>query len=178
MGTLYFFCYLRLYYIQIAKTKKTEDIGINRKNKDTNAPLSVDLPDGSTYYAYLRQFAAITNKIADEFPYMEFPVHVQVSKKIDSYCEVGIYFIDLPNLKKYNISFGKEFQTDDDSAHFYTDKATGYSTPEQVKSDILSAFDFNSLPKRISDSTFIAHGQMATTPLVSFDFIIGSKEKL
>ena len=112
------------------------------KNK-TTAPLHCTVSRTGSYSSILNQLEQIVFLIAKRCPWMTLQVLVMVRKINASTCSVSFQIEDV-SLKRNNITFGSEFQDNGDGSYermtFKTNQATGFTTPEAVKREMLLHF--------------------------------------
>lgn len=154
------FFYTGLYLRETSKTppKKTQ-----------NYVFSIDIVDGTSYETYLSRLGRITEDLIRACPCSQIKVLVTIQKINCKYCSVALSMYDYPQNR--NISFGKGFMNG--NAQFRTDTATGFTTPNRAKDEILLQFDWYDIPKEITEIEVLDQGQTATNPLVVCRFIFG-----
>ena len=98
-----------------------------------------------------------------------FPMRVSWS----STCSVSFQIEDV-YLKKNNITFGSEFQDRGDGSyecmHFETKQATGFTTPEAVKREMLCQFNWSQISTNITELKVLNYGAFTHTPMVTLRF--------
>ena len=104
---------------------------------------------------------------------MKLQVLVMVRKINASTCSVSFQIEDV-SLKKNNITFGSEFQDRGDGSyecmHFETKQATGFTTPEAVKREMLCQFNWSQISTNITELTVLNYGAFTHTPMVTLRF--------
>ena len=77
-------------------------------------------------------------------------------------------------LKRNNITFGSEFQDRGDGSyecmHFETKQATGFTTPEAVKREMLCQFNWSQISTNITELKVLNYGAFTHTPMVTLRF--------
>ena len=100
-------------------------------------------------------------------------VLVMVRKINASTCSVSFQIEDV-YLKRNNITFGSEFQDRGDGSyecmHFETKQATGFTTPEAVKREMLCQFNWSQISTNITELKVLNYGAFTHTPMVTLRF--------
>ena len=95
-------------------------------------------------------------------------------RKINAYtCSVTFQIEDLLLLGN-NITFGSEFQTTGSDSYkcmtFETKQATGFSTPEYVRDELLRQFNWSQISTNITQLDVLNYGDFTHTPMVTLRF--------
>ena len=73
-----------------------------------------------------------------------------------------------------NITFGSEFQTTGSDSYkcmtFETKQATGFSTPEYVRDELLRQFNWSQISTNITQLDVLNYGDFTHTPMVTLRF--------
>lgn len=122
-----------------------------------------------SYSSILNQLEQIVFLVAKQC-YHDFNVYVAVQKINASTCAIS-FSINEVSFKYWNITFGSEFSLlSDDYAEFKTEQATGFTTAEDVKRELLLQFNWSNISTSVTESTIYNRGVMANQPLVVFKF--------
>lgn len=103
--------------------------------------------------------------------YGELSVVVSVRKMNSNYCRVSGSFLADGTLSGARFDSGYQFNGTD-SVKFETSSATGFTSVEDVKREMLLQFDWNDLPVYNPQFTVLAHGDFVTTPYISYSFTV------
>ena len=146
----------------------------NKKgNTNTDSRLHCTVNRTGSYSSILNQMEQIVFLIAQRCPWMKLQVLVMVRKINASTCSVSFQIEDV-SLKKNNITFGSEFQDRGDGSyecmHFETKQATGFTTPEAVKREMLCQFNWSQISTNITELTVLNYGAFTHTPMVTLRF--------
>lgn len=99
----------------------------------------------------------------------EVSVAVQVRKIDNTYCKVTCSFF--ADISFNGVSFGDGFSVlSNDHVCFETHLATGFTTPNDVKQEILLQFHWNNLPVSNTQMSVYDYGGYINTPLISYSF--------
>lgn len=122
-----------------------------------------------SYSSILNQLEQIVSLVAKQCC-RDFRVYVAVKKINASTCAIS-FAIDEVTFKYWNITFGSEFSLiNDDYVKFETKQATGFTTAEDVKRELLLQFNWSDISTSVTESTIYNRGVMANHPLVVFNF--------
>ena len=139
----------------------------------TNAPLHCTVSRTGSYSSILNQLEQIVFLIAKRCPWMTLHVLVMVRKINASTCSVSFQIEDV-SLKRNNITFGSEFQDNGDGSYecmtFKTNQATGFTTPEAVKREMLLQFNWSDVSTNITQLNVLDRGDFTHTPMVTLRF--------
>ena len=139
----------------------------------TDAPLHCTVSRTGSYSSILNQLEQIVSLIAKRCPWMKLQVLVMVRKINASTCSVSFQIEDV-SLKRNNITFGSEFQDRGDASyecmHFETKQATGFTTPEAVKREMLCQFNWSQISTNITQLSVLDYGDFTHTPMVTLRF--------
>ena len=146
----------------------------NKKgNTNTDSRLHCTVNRTGSYSSILNQMEQIVFLIAKRCPRMKLQVLVMVRKINASTCSVSFQIEDV-SLKKNNITFGSEFQDRGDGSyecmHFETKQATGFTTPEAVKREMLCQFNWSQISTNITELKVLNYGAFTHTPMVTLRF--------
>lgn len=145
------------------------------KKRNTHAapPLHCTVHRTGHYSSILNELEQIVFLIAKRCPWMKLQVLVMVRKINVSTCSVSFQIEDV-SLKRNNITFGSEFQDRGDGSyecmHFETKQATGFTTPEDVKRELLCQFNWSNISTNITELHVFDHGDFTRTPMVTLRF--------
>ena len=139
----------------------------------TDSPLHCTVSRTGSYSSILNQMEQIVFLIAKRCPWMKLQVLVMVRKINASTCSVSFQIEDV-SLKRNNITFGSEFQDRGDGSyecmHFETKQATGFTTPEAVKREMLCQFNWSQISTNITELKVLNYGAFTHTPMVTLRF--------
>ena len=139
----------------------------------TDAPLHCTVSRTGSYSSILNQMEQIVFLIAKHCPWTKIQVLVMVRKINASTCSVTFQIEDV-SLKRNNITFGSEFQDRGDGSyecmHFETKQATGFTTPEAVKREMLCQFNWSNISTNITQLSVLDYGDFTHTPMVTLRF--------
>ena len=142
----------------------------NRESKTSATPNTKTAPP---LHCTVHQMEQIVFLIAKRCPWMKLQVLVMVRKINASTCSVSFQIEDV-YLKKNNITFGSEFQDRGDGSyecmHFETKQATGFTTPEAVKREMLCQFNWSQISTNITELKVLNYGAFTHTPMVTLRF--------
>ena len=148
-------------------------------NTKTAPPLHCTVHRTGDYSSILNELEQIVFLIAKRCPWMKLQVLVMVRKINASTCSVSFQIEDV-SLKRNNITFGSEFQDREDGSyecmHFETKQATGFTTPEAVKREMLCQFNWSQISTNITQLNVRNYGDFTQTPMVIFRFEAQYKE--
>ena len=152
----------------------------NKKgNTKTDSRLHCTVNRTGSYSSILNELEQIVSLIAKRCPWMKLHVLVIVSKINASTCSVSFQIEDV-SLKRNNITFGSEFQDKGDGSYecmrFETKQATGFTTPEDVKKELLCQFNWSNISTNITELHVFDHGDFTRTPMVTLRFEAQYKE--
>ena len=149
------------------------------KKSKTNSPLHCTVSRTGSYSSILNQLEQIVFLIAKRCPWMKLQVLVMVRKINASTCSVTFQIEDV-SLKRNNITFGSEFQDRSDGSYecmtFKTNQATGFTTPEAVKRELLLQFNWSNISTNITQLNVLNYGDFTHTPMVTLRFEAQYKE--
>ena len=142
-------------------------------NTKTDSHLHCTVSRTGSYDSILNQLEQIVFLIAKRCPWMKLQVLVMVRKINASTCSVTFQIEDV-SLKRNNITFGSEFQDRSDGSYecmtFKTNQATGFTTPEAVKREMLLQFNWSNISTNITQLNVLNHGDFTHTPMVTLRF--------
>ena len=143
----------------------------NKKgNTNTDSRLHCTVNRTGSYSSILNQMEQIVFLIAKRCPWMKLQVLVMVRKLNAS----TSFQIEDVSLKRNNITFGSEFQDEGDGSYecmrFETKQATGFTTPEDVKRELLCQFNWSNISTNITELNVFDHGDFTRTPMVTLRF--------
>lgn len=144
-----------------------------KRNTHAAPPLHCTVHRTGHYSSILNELEQIVFLIAKRCPWMKLQVLVMVRKINASTCSVSFQIEDV-YLKKNNITFGSEFQDRGDGSyecmHFETKQATGFTTPEAVKREMLCQFNWSQISTNITELKVLNYGAFTHTPMVTLRF--------
>ena len=139
----------------------------------TDAPLHCTVSRTGSYSSILNQMEQIVFLIAKHCPWTKVQVLVMVRKINASTCSVTFQIEDVLLLGN-NITFGSEFQTTGSDSYkcmtFETKQATGFSTPEYVRDELLRQFNWSQISTNITQLDVLNYGDFTHTPMVTLRF--------
>ena len=139
----------------------------------TDAPLHCTVSRTGSYSSILNQMEQIVFLIAKHCPWTKVQVLVMVRKINASTCSVTFQIEDVLLLGN-NITFGSEFQDNGDDSYkcmtFETKQATGFTTPEDVKRELLCQFNWSNISTNITQLSVLDYGDFTHTPMVTLRF--------
>ena len=139
----------------------------------TDAPLHCTVSRTGSYSSILNQMEQIVFLIAKHCPWTKVQVLVMVRKINASTCSVTFQIEDVLLLGN-NITFGSEFQDNGDDSYkcmtFETKQATGFSTPEYVRDELLRQFNWSQISTNITQLDVLNYGDFTHTPMVTLRF--------
>lgn len=142
-------------------------------NTKTAPPLHCTVHRTGDYSSILNELEQIVFLIAKRCPWMKLQVLVMVRKINASTCSVSFQIEDV-SLKRNNITFGSEFQDRGDGSyecmHFETKQATGFTTPEAVKREMLCQFNWSNISANVTQLSVLDYGDFTHTPMVTLRF--------
>ena len=129
-----------------------------------------------SYSSILNKCEQIVELIAKRCPWITIHVLVMVEKINSSVCHVTFQITNV-TFKNYNITFGSEFHgTDDDCMTYKSSQATGFTTPEDVKRELLCQFNWYNISTNITELKVMDYGDFTHTPMVILRFEAKYKE--
>lgn len=144
-----------------------------KRNTHAAPPLHCTVHRTGHYSSILNELEQIVFLIAKRCPWMKLQVLVMVRKINVSTCSVSFQIEDV-YLKRNNITFGSEFQDRGDGSyecmHFETKQATGFTTPEAVKREMLCQFNWSQISTNITELKVLNYGAFTHTPMVTLRF--------
>ena len=152
----------------------------NRENKTSTTPNTKTAPplhctvhQTGDYSSILNELEQIVFLIAKRCPWMKLQVLVMVRKINASTCSVTFQIEDVLLLGN-NITFGSEFQATGSDSYkcmtFETKQATGFSTPEYVRDELLRQFNWSQISTNITQLDVLNYGDFTHTPMVTLRF--------
>ena len=126
----------------------------NKKgNTNTDSRLHCTVNRTGSYSSILNQMEQIVFLIAKRCPWMKLQVLVMVRKIKASTCS-------------------DTFQIEDvyECMHFETKQATGFTTPEAVKREMLCQFNWSQISTNITELKVLNYGTFTHTPMVTLRF--------
>ena len=99
----------------------------------------------------------------------EVSVAVQVRKIDNTYCKVTCSFF--ADISFNGVSFGDGFSVlSNDHVCFETHLATGFTTPNDVKREILLQFNWHDIMVNKTNMSVLDYGDFVNTPLITYSF--------
>ena len=146
----------------------------NKKgNTKTDSHLHCTVNRTGSYSSILNQMEQIVFLIAKHCPWTKVQVLVMVRKINASTCSVTFQIEDVLLLGN-NITFGSEFQATGSDSYkcmtFETKQATGFSTPEYVRDELLRQFNWSQISTNITQLDVLNYGAFTHTPMVTLRF--------
>ena len=139
----------------------------------TDTPLHCTVSRTGSYSSILNQMEQIVFLIAKHCPWTKVQVLVMVRKINASTCSVSFQIEDVLLLGN-NITFGSEFQATGSDSYkcmtFETKQATGFSTPEYVRDELLRQFNWSQISTNITQLDVLNYGDFTHTPMVTLRF--------
>ena len=142
-------------------------------NTKTAPPLHSTDKRTRDYSSILNELEQIEYVITKRCPWKKLQVLVMIRKINASTCSVSFQIEDV-SLKRNNITFGSEFQDRGDGSyecmHFETKQATGFTTPEAVKREMLCQFNWSNISTNVTQLSVLDYGDFTHTPMVTLRF--------
>lgn len=125
-----------------------------------------------SYSSVLNRLEQDVHYIANyTYGYGEISVVVTVQKTDSTYCTVGGSF--LADVSFNGVSFQDGYNFDgNDHVLFETKLATGFTSLEDVKREILLQFNWSDLPVYNENFTILNHGDYINKPYISYSFTV------
>lgn len=147
--------------------------------KNTNVSSKVRTNTISCTFRSNGSYSSILNGLEQDIHYIakntyghgKISVVVSVRKINASYCKVSGSFLADVGFNGVLFRGGYVFNGSD-MVRFETESATGFTTIEDVKREMLLQFNWHDLPVNDSKFTVIKHGDYTTTPFISFNFVV------
>lgn len=129
-----------------------------------------------SYVSILNDCEQIVYSIAKRCPWLKFHVYVAVHKINSTNCSVSFSIGDVP-LTSSNITFGNEFEINQwETALFQTEKATGFTTAQDVMRELNLQFNWHDVSTHITESKIYDFGDPKNNPLIVLGFDAQYKE--
>lgn len=140
---------------------------ISSRNINYNSfSIKVDIP--RVYSSILNDLEVIVSSVVNA-SYCEVNVVVQVRKIDNVYCSVACSL--LADTSFSGVVFGEGFLVDgNDHARCETVLATGFTTPDDVKREILLQFNWSNISVSNTQVTVLDYGDYINTPYISYSF--------
>lgn len=159
------------YYFYYFFKQRKQDFSYPKPPKQPRMHCTVHRTGG--YSSILNELEQIVFLIAKRCPWMKLQVLVMVRKINASTCSVSFQIEDV-SLKRNNITFGSEFQDRGDGSyecmHFETKQATGFTTPEAVKREMLCQFNWSNISTNVTQLSVLDYGDFTHTPMITLRF--------
>ena len=144
--------------------------GQKKRNNTTCLSLSVNSP--RPYSSILSDLESIVVLIARK-KMCDTKVIVSVQKINNTYCRVRCGL--LADTGFYGVNFGDGFSfIRNDYATFQTELATGFTTVEDIKREILLQFHWTYLSVSNTELSVFSHGEYINTPLIEYSFTVNN----
>lgn len=131
---------------------------------------SLDSTSPMSYGSFLSQVQRVIEYVALR-SYCSINVVVIVQKINNTYCQISGQL--LADTSFQNIHFGNGLAFDgDDCVSFQTDLATGFSSLEAVKQEMLLQFHWNDVIVSDEKFTMLDRGDFANKPYISYSFTV------
>jgi hypothetical protein len=131
---------------------------------------SISSNAGDNYSHILNQLEQLVYSVAC-YTYCEIGVVVQVHKLSEKYCSISCQLLADSSFR--NVSFAEGFKYNgEDLAQFETEFATGFTTPEDVKRELLLQFNWPDMDISITKTEINIYnsGIYLDKPCVSYSF--------
>lgn len=133
------------------------------------SPCTLDCTSVMNYSSFLSQLQRVIEYLALR-SYCSINVVVIVQKINNTFCEISGQL--LADNSFQNIYFGYGFATNDGCVSFQTDMATGFSSLEAVKREMLLQFHWNDVIVSDEKFTMLDRGDFANKPYISYSFTV------
>lgn len=166
-GTVLFGIFTLTFLISIYSDSKKMNIHSTKNNK-----IEFSLNGTGSYSSILNQLENHLYYIAKHTRYGgEIHVVVQVKKIDNTYCCVEGNFMAGSSFRGVDFMGGYVYDGDGQVC-FETDIATGFTSPEDVKRELLLQFNWSDFPLYDTNILMLDYNDYKDTPLVSFSFTI------
>lgn len=153
--------------IVIANSKKTSPKSPQKQNGIT----CLFQPEGSCSSVLNRLEQNVSYIAKYSHGYGEISVCVSVQKIDHTYCKISGSF--LADCGFHYVQFGNGYRFNGtDYVSFETNRATGFTTVEDVKREMLLQFNWFDLPVYDAKFTVLAHGDYINHPYISYSFTV------
>lgn len=154
--------------IVVATSKKKT--GVNNTNTVSVPKFTMSVTGPRSYSSILNNLEMIVESTAHR-SYCEIGVVVQVQKIDSTYCKIG--FSMLADTSFRNVAFGEGFRVNgDDHVQFDTNLATGFTTVDDVRRELLLQFNWSGVNVTNEKMTVIDHGDYLNKPYVCYSFTV------
>ena len=156
------------FYIRFSKSDSSTAPCANKRIKGKNLHCTVSNTFGS-FSSVLNNLEQIVDCVLRHCVGHEIEVLIIIQKENAINCSID-FQIENIRYQDYNITFGNEFQVYNETARFNTKNATGFTTPERIKQELLLQFNWPDILVNINELSVLEHGDFKNTPMIVFRF--------
>ena len=146
--------------------------GNSKKKTEKSNVINCSFKDSGSYSSILNGLEQDVSYIAKHSQgYGEIKAVIIIQKIDNMYCMISGSFLADCSFNGINFSNGYRF-SGSDFVSFETTKATGFTTVEDARRELLLQFNWNDLQVYNADFTILTQGDYTDNPYISFSFTV------